>query len=224
MRIETIVAETMALTSCLPRAATLVYLIVLLTPSHAFFGSVREILHSSHSAVSTRNTRKDISSKDDDKPNATTKLCETEQHLDYPDCTLEDLKIPALKAICKRVGIDVYEDVFPYLVKEGSSPTHEDFERAAFECLTVEKETHAMLVSGYIPDEYVSGDPRTMANLLVGIIDHNPEIMNELQELMSEQFPELLASFGLETAKALTPDMLASALQMLDSDEVAVSS
>lgn len=113
-------------------------------------------------------------------------VCETEEDVDHKSCRLEDLKIPALIAICNRVGFNVDKDIFSYLLEDRGSmdPDQEDFVEAAHECLRLEVEGGDDPVNREIPyDE--------MEKIVKGIIQNNPELIDELVEHLKKNKPDL---------------------------------
>ena len=84
-------------------------------------------------------------------------VCETVDDLDFKHCNVDDLDIPSLKEVCRRVGLDLELEVLPHILdqplpkKDKDSTTtstettttteytREDYIEAAYECLLIEE-------------------------------------------------------------------------------------
>lgn len=122
---------------------------------------------------------------------STASKCETEQDVNFEDCWMHHLKVPALDAICKRVGVNATTDVFPYLEEVGKSPSHDDYVTAAYECLMIEQDIHFMLQDYNLLPEEILEDRQGMALLVQNALEKNPHLLGRITEELQQRKPEL---------------------------------
>jgi hypothetical protein len=148
----------------------------------------------------------------------TKRTCLTEKHLDPQACRLEDLKDTALKDICGRMGIDVYNDILQY-TSQGAAIEHQDFVRAAHECLVAERDVRKMLKSNEtIPEDLVDPDSDLMADMLSEILEQNPAVLKELINNLKVNDPSFWQVINPKTddgEEVITAEHFASILRTL---------
>ena len=134
--------------------------------------------------------------------------CETIHDLDFEGCKPEQLGIDQLKLICDSIGLNVEDDVFPYLFDdEGSSRgrvyEQKDYVAAAYECLLVADETESRLddVDDNFLREVLKESPEVLAQIVADLIDTNPGLIEELVTELKQSEPELWNAIEPETQK-----------------------
>jgi hypothetical protein len=193
-----------------------------------FMNAVNEILtlpqSSWNSKYSLRSTaaaaiNKALNQSSGEPTSDTKRSCLNEKHLDPQECRLEDLKDSALKDICGRMGIDVENDVLPYYTPHGAVIEHQDFVRAAHECLLAERDVRKMLKSNEtIPEDLVEPDLDLMANMLSEILEQNPSVLKELVNNLKVHDPsfwKVVNSKADDDAEPITAEHFASILRKL---------
>lgn len=182
--------------------------------------TIREFLELSATASSTivASTSSTLfptkSNKQKERPNATTHPCQREEHLDHQECKLEELDEAALKSICDRLGINVHDDVFAYTLPSTNHAEHHDYVRAAYECLMTEKEVQELLVAHKIPDDLVDPDVQLVADMLLEILEKEPQLLREFEGSMREQDSDLWKSLRatFDDNDEILPTLLADTL------------
>lgn len=112
------------------------------------------------------------------QPTANQQICETEEDLDFDQCRVEDLEIPALRAICERLGWPVQHE------------HKEDFVTAAYECLLLEQDVHDMVEEGSYPPDILH-DKQLTAAVLQDSLERDSTLFQHLMEELEAQQPEL---------------------------------
>jgi len=126
-----------------------------------------------------------------------TKQCLTEEDLHLDDCFLDDLEIPALLAICERMGLSEEEHIRPYLMdgdwNRGSLSNHEVYVTAALECLQVEQSIHSMLDNASIDPALTDNgqDTDALADVILNLAQSNPNALADMQDNLKKQDEEL---------------------------------
>lgn len=140
--------------------------------------------------------------------------CLTEKDLNSETCNVEDLPIPALKAICDRVGLDVEKDVFPYLFLEIDSEgtinkqksgdltakdmTHSDYVSGAYECLQIEQEFWDEDPNGIATENALEEDVELLADDIAELLMMQPELVKDLEDEIKRDEPGLWDLIQLE--------------------------
>jgi len=155
--------------------------------------------------------------------------CEVEDDLDFVDCNLQDLSTDALKAICDRVGLDIEQDIFTLLdeemdnVSDLKERTHEDYIRAATECLEIDVYMEQMMDD---PDHELDlenyadmyGDDQEVFEAILDVFQQNPDILIGLVDDLKREDPEFYADIQSELGDGETlsdrPDILAEVVAL----------
>ena len=138
--------------------------------------------------------------------------CVTEEDLDFESCNLKDLQIPALEAICDRLGLNMEEHMFPYMFEDDDADegkgersatverSKEDYEEAALQCLTIEEEMERMLEED--PDaleelerQLMADDPSLLAEIVADVLAESPDL---IKELVSNHFQILYLTCSIQ--------------------------
>lgn len=162
--------------------------------------------------------------------------------LDLERCDLAELSIPELRRICYLVGLDVEDEVFPYLVNEQQVPMSKDVSKlqkadyviAAKECLSLKEEMEVMLEQDQeLEKNLLQEDPGLLAEVMSDILTTDPQLYEKIVEYIQRDEPELYqelveeadssidGNFSRNILKSLTnhPDLIADFVeQMLVTD------
>jgi hypothetical protein len=128
--------------------------------------------------------------------------CETIQDLDFEGCKPEHLGIDQLRIICDSLGLNVEDDVFPFLFDEDDgdgSSSHDrvyeqkDYVAAAYECLMVadETESHHLEDDHHFLAEVLHESPDILAQIVADVMETNPGLVEELVAELKQSQPEL---------------------------------
>ncbi len=153
--------------------------------------------------------------------------CQSEIDLDFETCTLSDLSTDALREICDRIGLDVETHVLPYLYDDDADPfadslsdnnqnddedegkkppktyTHEDYIKAAEECLLIEDEMERLAAEDpemldRLEREALAQDPEILADVISDILGQDDSLLKEIVEKLLGEKPELMEDIEKE--------------------------
>jgi len=118
--------------------------------------------------------------------------CESVADIDFETCKPEHFDIPALKSICEDIGINVENDVFPFLFLEEEQQkkefVHADYVSAAYECITVAEDTN---MENSIIEEIFEEDPGMFKEIVMEIMKENTDFIETLLKRLEEDNPNL---------------------------------
>jgi hypothetical protein len=157
--------------------------------------------------------------------------CETADDLAFDGCKIEHLGIPALKSICENVGLDVEVEVFPFLfIDSADSPStrtfgQEDYAAAAYGCISAaeENEPEYNFDESFV-DEVLQESPEILAQIVSGVMESNPWLIDEFLEELKRREPEVWRSVEEETENGKTnllesPELVSALVKMLFENE-----
>jgi hypothetical protein len=140
--------------------------------------------------------------------------CKTIDDVDEDKCKIEDLSVEALREVCGRLGLSVENQVFPYLFDEEvegdedeltpeSKPvatkerTHDDYIKAAIECLSIEEEMEGMLLDededlqSFFEQDLLEEDPEMLTEIMAELLTNDGNLLAQIEKQIKEEDPEL---------------------------------
>eukprot|EP00548_Thalassiothrix_antarctica_P018798 CAMPEP_0194181222 /NCGR_PEP_ID=MMETSP0154-20130528/19988_1 /TAXON_ID=1049557 /ORGANISM="Thalassiothrix antarctica, Strain L6-D1" /LENGTH=222 /DNA_ID=CAMNT_0038897143 /DNA_START=183 /DNA_END=848 /DNA_ORIENTATION=- len=121
--------------------------------------------------------------------------CESVADIDLETCKPEHFDIPALKSICENMGLNVENDVFPFLFLEeepnqrnGEEFVRADYVAAAYECISFADDID---FENSIIENISEDDPETFKEIIKEIMRVNPDIIETLLNRLEEDIPNL---------------------------------
>lgn len=135
--------------------------------------------------------------------------CLTAEDIDFDGCKPEQLPITVLKTICTEVGLNVEDDVFPFLFAPLNGAkynymeayTQEDYAAAAYECILVSEASDSQFDEGFI-NEVLAEGPEVLVNIVTDVMETNPGMMEELIMELKAHEPDVWNALESE----LTPE------------------
>jgi hypothetical protein len=161
------------------------------------------------------------------------RLCKTIDDVDEETCKMEDLSVDALREVCGNLGLNVEEQVFPYLFDDESEGedsdskesksipskerTHADYVQAALECLSIEEEMEDLMLdededtlTSFLEEEMMGQDPGMLSEIMSELLMNDPNLLAQIEQQIKEEDPELYQQLIDELNEDKGGDLLSS--------------
>jgi len=151
--------------------------------------------------------------------------------LDLDQCNLSDLSVKDLRRICELVGLNVEDEVFPYLfddinIDEVNPHTvqqvrsQEDYVLAAKECLDLREEMEVMFEQDPnqlldFEKELLEQDPDLLAEIMSDILAKDPKLLAAIEKKIQLEDPKLYQELQVETGDSVDENGFGSVLKSL---------